>query len=311
MKDALINNTPAKTILVIGELLADLISENNIESLAFASNFIINQGGSPANLSANLKWLGNHTELVSCVGEDGLGDYLINEMEMAGLSPKYLQRIPKHQTSIVLVGKSTGTPDFIAYRHADMHIGRIDDQLIESSALLHTTAFALSKEPAKSHILEAFAKAYRSGKYVSIDWNYSPAIWNDDNGREVFDQICGFKPLLKISMDDMERFLGRNLTVQESINALNGLNALVICLTCGKDGVWYKTKNGPWTHKPALTVPSVVNVTGAGDAFWAGFLSHFIQEKPIEKCIDHALSIARKKIESAGTLYKTEHIAKI
>ena len=309
MKDAPIDNVSKKNILVIGELLADFISENNIESLALSSNFVISQGGSPANLSANLQWLGNQTDLVGCVGEDGLGDYLINEMQLAGLSSKYLQRLPKHQTSIVLVGKSTGTPDFIAYRNADMQIGNVDDQLIESSALLHTTAFALSKEPAKSNILNAFAKAYHAGKYISIDWNYAPAIWNDDNGQEIFDQICAFKPLLKISMDDMERFFGRNLTVEESKQALNGLNARVICLTCGKDGVWYKTENSQWVHKPALSISSVVSVTGAGDAFWAGFLSHFIHEKPIESCIDHALSIARKKIERADALYKTPHIA--
>jgi hypothetical protein len=139
----------------------------------------------------------------------------LNETKMAGLSLKHLQRLPNHQTSIVLVGKSTATPDFIAYRNADTQICPIDDYLIESSALLHTTAFALSKEPAKSNILEAFSKAYRSGKYISIDWNYAPAT-----------------------------------------------------------------------------------------AFWAGFLSHFMQEKPIESCIDHALAIARKKIERADALYK-------
>lgn len=302
------NNAHTKTILVIGELLADLISENNIESLAFSSNFIINQGGSPANLSANLKWLGNQTNLVGCVGEDGLGDYLINEMQMAGLSAKYLQRIPKHQTSIVLVGKSTGTPDFIAYRHADMQIGKIDDELIESSGLLHTTAFALSKEPAKSHILEAFAKAYRAGKFISIDWNYAPAIWNENNGQEVFEQICAFNPLLKISLDDMERFTGQQLSIAKSIDALSQVNAQFICLTCGKDGVWYRQGKGKWAYKAAHPTQQVVSVTGAGDAFWAGFLSHFIANKPIESCIDNALAIARKKIEKEGALYSSRHI---
>ncbi|MBO9674710.1 MAG: hypothetical protein J7577_14780 [Sphingobacteriaceae bacterium] len=307
MKDSAINNASKQNILVIGELLADLISENNIASLAFASNFIISQGGSPANLSANLKWLGNPAEMVACIGEDGLGDYLVKELKIAGLNTKYLQRLPDRQTSIVLVGKNTDTPDFMAYRDADMQIGPIDEELIKSAVLLHTTAFALSKEPAKSHIIEAFAKAYRAGKYISVDWNYAPAIWGEDNGQGIFNKITDFSPLLKISTDDMERFFGKNMSIAESLDVLGKLTARVICLTCGKEGVWYKTENTPWKHKPALPTTTVISVTGAGDAFWAGFLSHFVQKESIESCINHALCIAQKKIERADALYKSQH----
>jgi len=304
MNETMNENLSKKKVLVIGELLADLISEKDIESLAFSSGFVMSQGGSSANLCANLKWMNIDAELIGSVGDDGLGTYLINEIKEVGLSDKYLTRLPNYQTSLVLVGKSKNTPDFIAYRGADLQIKKIEDNLINEAELLHTTAFALSKDPAKSNILNAFSKAYKMGKYLSIDWNYAPSIWNEDNGVTVFNQICRFKPLIKISLDDIERFTGRKLTIEESMQELNHIDARVICLTCGKDGVWFKKENQAWFHKLALPVNKVVNVTGAGDAFWAGFLAHFINKKSIEDCIENALTTARQKIEKSEPLYK-------
>lgn len=293
-----------KKVLVIGELLVDLISENDIESLAFSSGFVISQGGSSANLCANLKWMNVNAELIGSVGNDGLGTFLISAISGVGLSDKHLTRHANYQTSLVVVGKSNVTPDFVAYRSADFHINKIDDNLINEAELLHTTAFALSKEPARSNILNALAKAYKLSKYVSVDWNYAPSIWENDNGQNVFKQICRFKPLLKISMDDVERFMGKKLSIDESMQALNDIDTKVICLTCGKDGVWFKTEKEAWLHKSALSVKEVINVTGAGDAFWAGFITYFIQDRPLNDCIENALTMAARKIEKIEPLYK-------
>ncbi|MFC1223967.1 carbohydrate kinase family protein [Pedobacter sp. BG31] len=291
-------------VLVVGELLADIISEGNIESLASPSRFLVSQGGSSANLCANLKWLGVDAELIATVGNDNLGTYLIRELKSVGIADTYISRTSDEKTSIVLVGKNPGTPDFIAYRSADMIIKRMDENIIAACGILHTTAFALSKEPARSNILHAFEKAYQLGKYLSVDWNYAPSIWNGDDGQDIFSMLSKLNILLKISTDDLERFTGRQLDMEQSMQWLNHFNAKVICLTCGKDGVWFKAQNHQWQYKPALRVESVIGVTGAGDAFWAGFLTYFIQGKSIEESMDNALLIARQKIEKPHPLYK-------
>ncbi|QDW24838.1 carbohydrate kinase family protein [Pedobacter sp. KBS0701] len=294
----------AKKVLVVGELLVDMISDQNIESLAVSSQFSTNQGGSSANLCANLKWLGIDAELVATVGEDNLGSFLINELKTIGLSDKYIHRSANRQTSVILVAKNEHTPDFIPYRSADLAIKRVEDAAINSSDMIHTTAFALSKEPARTNILRAFTKAHESGKFLSVDWNFAPSIWQEDDGKDVFKKLMKMDPLLKISVDDLERFTGESLTIEEAVKWLDNLNAQIICLTCGKDGVWFKTKNQAWRHKPALPVNSVIGVTGAGDAFWSGFLSAFIHEKSIDECISQALEVAKLKIEKPYPLYK-------
>lgn len=293
-----------KKVLVVGELLVDIISDNNIESLAVSSQFSTNQGGSSANLCANLKWLGVNAELFATVGDDNLGTFLINELKTVGLSDTHIHRAARKQTSIVLVAKNEHTPDFVSYRSADFNIEKLEDITIRSSALLHTTAFALSKEPARSNILKAFETANHMGIQLSIDWNFAPSIWKEDSGKDVLNQVMSLNPLLKISVDDLERFVGEKLTINQSIQWLDHLNIATICLTCGKDGVWYKEKNRDWKHKEALPVETVNGVTGAGDAFWSGFLSAFIAERSIDDCIGKALQVAKQKIEKPYPLYK-------
>ncbi|MDN3587505.1 PfkB family carbohydrate kinase [Pedobacter aquatilis] len=301
---SLTKNVSEKRILVVGELLVDIISDNNITSLACPTQFSANQGGSSANLCANLSWLGVKSELVATVGNDNLGTFLINELKSAGVDYKHINRSANRQTSIVLVGKNEQTPDFIPYRNADLAIKRIDNSLLEPAIIIHTTAFALSKEPARSNILDALTKAAQMGKSISVDWNFAPSIWQDEDGKDVFKKIIQLNPMLKISIDDLERFTGETLTIEQSIAWLDSLNTQIICLTCGKNGVWFKEKNDSWKHKSAIPVSLIASVTGAGDAFWAGFLAAFINEKSAEESINEALKTAKLKIEKVSALYK-------
>jgi sugar/nucleoside kinase (ribokinase family) len=289
-------------ILVIGELLGDLISKNYVHSLAEANSFEFFQGGSPANVAANLGWLSAEVTLVSCVGNDRIGDRIIKSVEKTGLRTTYISRSSDYPTTLVLVGQSRETPDFIAYRMADTQIGVIHESLLTSCQLVHSCAFALSKNPAQQNIINAFEKAVKLNKMISIDWNFSPKIWSE-NGQSIFKLICSMKPLLKISMDDLERFTGESLSVEQALSFLTPFHTTVTCFTHGKEGVWYKGATTDWTHQPAKKVSEVRDTTGAGDAFWAGFLYTFTKTENIDKAVAHGLTLAATKIQKVGPLY--------
>jgi fructokinase len=179
----------------------------------------------------------------------------------------------------------------------------IEQSLIQATKIIHTTAFALSRNPAQNTIVKTLQTAYALGKTISLDWNFSPSIWGGDNGKEIFTAVTKLQPLLKISMDDMERFFGKLLSIEQCKLALDNYTFSTVCLTCGREGVWYKIENGDWIHKPALMVKKVVDTTGAGDAFWAGFIAAYLEGHAIESCIANALDIAAKKIQKQGPLY--------
>jgi fructokinase len=288
--------------LAIGELLADFISQEYVEGLEESRTFSVFQGGSPANVCANVNWLGEKATLVSCVGNDGIGKMLLAEIRKTGLDTSAVCVSESHPTSIVLVGRSRGTPDFIAYRMADTQIPAIDKGLITSSAIVHSCAFALSAEPARSNILHAFAYARSLGKLVSVDWNFAPSIWGQDNGQEVFRRVCSLEPLLKFSMDDMERFTGIS-SVNEAKAFLESLTCTLTCLTMGKDGVWFRF-NSSWEFLPAEPVSQVLDTTGAGDAFWSGVLTSWNKRNSPSMCISEGLRVAALKVQKMGPLYK-------
>ncbi|HEY0677357.1 MAG TPA: sugar kinase [Chitinophagaceae bacterium] len=287
--------------LAIGELLADIISVDYCNDLSEARSFQLFQGGSPSNVAANLKWLGHRADVVACVGNDGIGKFLQSEIKRIGISGKYIQVSNEHPTSLVLVTRSKGTPDFIAYRLADTQLKNVSPGLIESAGILHTTAFALSRQPARATILTAFKLAKETGKTISVDWNFAPSIWGNDDGREVFETIMQLEPLMKVSLDDMERFAGIN-EVNHCLKFLDEY-AGIICLSAGKDGVHFRNASMEWKHFPALPVAEVVDTTGAGDAFWAGFMSAYIDNFTMEECVKKGLSVAALKVQKHGPLY--------
>jgi fructokinase len=290
-------------VLTIGELLADVISEQCVASLKEAKTFRLFQGGSPANVCANLKWLGDDAVMVSCVGNDSVGDMVLDSIRRIGLTDQYISRSKTYPTTIVLVGRSQGTPDFVAYRMADTQIAPIEKALIKQTSILHSCAFALSRDPAQQNILLAFDQAITMGKKVSIDWNFAPGIWPTD-GTLVFKRICEMRPLLKMSMDDVSRYWGKTMSIEEAKNLLTTLTTTITCLTCGKDGVWFKADHADeWSFLPAVFVEAVKDTTGAGDAFWSGFLHAYLKNQHMTACVQEGLNIAAKKIQKVGPLY--------
>jgi fructokinase len=283
-------------VLAIGESLIDAISHEFIDDLFGAKNLSILAGGSPANFCRFLASNNVRAKLVAAVGKDGLGKILLTAMENAGVSTENVQQLDDHFTSVIIVARTKSTPDFLPYRDADKYLKPIENELLDGALLVHTTAFALSHEPARSVILDAFAKANSQGKPVSVDWNYAEKIWGANNSAvEVFNQVQKFDPIVKFSMDDAERFFNRSLSIEDAKSLLESINASVICLTCGADGVWFKSGKGKWNHQSAEPV-EVKDATGAGDAFWAGFMAEYLKKSEISNCVGNGIKVAAKRL---------------
>ena len=141
-------------ILSVGELLIDMISTDFAELMDEVEMFKRIPGGSPANLCMNMKRLGNKVRLVSTVGKDDMGNYLMGYVKSLGLETKSLRQV-NEMTTLILVTRSKNVSNFEAYRGADCRIsmGQLNEKLLNSVSIFHTTCFALSKKPAQTNIL--------------------------------------------------------------------------------------------------------------------------------------------------------------
>jgi len=286
-----------KKVLAIGEALIDAVSTEFVEDLSSARQLDLKPGGSPANFCRFLHQLGTPALLHAVLGADGLGKIILNDLREKQIDCSLLKISNEHATSMVVVGKTKATPDFIPYRDADMQIGAIAPIMYKETDLVHTTAFALSREPAQTNILTALHLANRNGKKISVDWNYSPKIWGPENfASSVFSTLLSFQPLLKCSLDDIERFTNKIQSIDSAKDFLHELPARVTCLTCGSEGVWFKTPEQDWQHRAAVPV-EVKDSTGAGDSFWAGFVHAWLTENSLEDCIQLALDTAARRLK--------------
>lgn len=292
-------------IVVVGELLVDLIGHEIRDEIFRTHSFRRFQGGSPANLGANMTRLGKRVKLVASVGKDGMGKYLIHELENLGLSVSNIKERASSPTSLVLLSRSHGTPDFIAYREADrfIHPEDIQNDTLLKAKLFHTTCFALSKEPAQSSILDGAKRAFNCGNQLSIDLNYAPSIWPDRaEAIRVIKQYCSLSPFVKVSQDDCNRIFQKEIPEQEAIEIIKSWGAKLICFTKGKEGSHLSLEDNQSIIIPAEEVKVMGDVTGAGDAYWAGFLSAWLEKKDWVSCIKSASKMAACKLSTDGPL---------
>ena len=288
-------------LLSVGELLIDFISADFADSLDDVINFKRLQGGSPANLCMNMARLSNRVKLVATVGKDDMGTHLLNCLKPLNIDTTHLFRsdLP---TTLILVTRSKEVSNFEAYRAADCQISdqQFPDHLFAETTLFHTTCFALSKEPAQSTIVKAFQKAARMGCQLSIDANYAQKIWPDQKkAQELLKQYCSLGAIVKISEVDWERLYNTPLKdPKAAAQFLLGLGASEVCVTLGSEGCYAASKEEA-CFLPARVI-EIKDTTGAGDAFWSGYLTAWLDGLSLEEKCKAGRKMAELKLGHFG-----------
>jgi fructokinase len=292
-------------ILSVGEVLVDFIGHQIGAPIDQTRDYHRYLGGSPANVAMNSARLGLKSVMVATVGDDGFGSYILERLSEVGVNTNYINKINTKPTSVIFVSRTDRTPDFVPFREADAYIleHQITSEILNNANIFHTTCFALSKEPAQSVILKKAKEAYHLGCKLSIDINYARKLWtSQEDALKVIKAYCRLNPLIKISEDDMLRLFEKELPHDEIFHFFHDLGVEIICLTLGSKGVKLSQKDNEAIQLPAIKIEKVMDATGAGDAFWSGFLFAYLKEKPIKECLQIALKLAALKLQNVGRL---------
>lgn len=292
-------------IICVGETLIDFIGEQSEEPIKNTKDYHRYLGGSPTNVAMNMARLGLKVELVATVGKDGFGDYILNRLKDADVQTHFLNETQVKPTTVIFINRTQHTPEFIPFRGADTHIysDQLPENLLQRSRIYHTTCFALSQQPARDTILQQAKRAFELGCQLSIDINYSEKIWPDNQeARKAIEIYCRYEPMVKISQDDVDRLLGTGMSHEDVFMYLHKLGAKIICFTLGKDGAKLSELGKPVVRLSALRVEKIMDATGAGDAFWSGFLFAYLKGKSSDKCMEAALQMAAIKLQNVGRI---------
>lgn len=292
-------------ILCVGESLLDLIGQQMEQPIAATKDYHRYLGGSPTNVAMNMARLGCRVAMAASVGNDGFGTYIVNRLNENTINTEGVFKIDGKRTTVIFVSRTKDTPEFIPYREADCHIyeAQIPDTRIAKTRIFHTSAFALSKEPARGTILKKAKTACKESCILSIDFNYSEKIWPDtQEAVTVLKTFCQYNPLVKVSQDDVSRLFGPSVSHDEVFRYFHLSGAEVVCLTLGKNGAKLSQQGEAVLELSAPKIEKIMDATGAGDAFWSGFLFARLKEKPLKKCMQTALQMAAIKLQNVGRI---------
>jgi fructokinase len=292
-------------ILCIGEVLIDFIGHEINTPINKTKDYHRFLGGSPTNVAVNAARLGLKSKLIASCGDDGLGEYILKKLNDSKVDTTLIAQIDSVPTSVIFVSKSTDTPDFVAYRQADCQIQehQLPDEIIAQAKIFHTTCFALSKNPARQTILNRALKAKELGLKLSIDINFSERIWpNREEAIQVLKEYLANDPLVKLSEDDCFRLFAETKSEDFIFQFFHSLGAKTICLTKGKKGVVVSDSSQGIFVQNAMPINEIKDTTGAGDAFWTGFLYAQLQGKSLMQSMEMAQKLAAIKLQSLGKL---------
>lgn len=256
-------------LVCVGEMLIDFLPG------AEAGSYIRKAGGAPANVAVAAARNGLEVGFCGRMGNDEFGKFLVGTLRENAVKVLCPRLVDEAVTTMAFVSlNEDGDRSFTFARKpgADMFLTRtdVDEANVAGAGLVHTGSCSLSKDPAADATRYALESAHKAGRLVSFDVNYRNLMWNDDRAACI-DAVKGILPFvdfLKISEEE-EDMLG--LPPEQ---AANTYHIAVLVETLGSDGArcYYRGKTFTVPGRKAVCV----DATGAGDAFWGGFLSCLI-----------------------------------
>ena len=295
---------PTLDLLAIGEILVDFISIERAENLREASTFRRYLGGSPANIATNVSRLGRNAAVMGKTGIGAFGQFLKAELQHNGVITDYIVMDHLVHSSIIFVSRTSGTPDFEPSRDGDFKLApnEVSEEAIAAAQVIHTSTWPISREPSRSAVFKAFQIAQAHNKIISFDPNYSPLVWPDyQEAQEVMRDLYRYTTITKASLDDSVRFFGKGYTPDQYIEMYHNLGPETVVLTMGGEGSIISQDGRILGHLPVRKI-EVEDATGAGDSFWAGYLTALLDGHPPEICLLFAREVVELKLKTVGTL---------
>ncbi len=285
--------------LHMGRSSIDLYSNDVGAPFPQITSFAAYVGGSPTNISVGGRRLGLKTAIVTGLGVDPVGDFILSFLNNEGVDTQFTVRKPGHRSSAVVLGIEP--PDkfpLVYYRDncADIEL-TIDDVLAAPMAASKVFQFAgtnLSKEPSRSATMFGAEWAKQIGTEVIFDVDFRPDQWHDPRAfgvvvRSVMpnvDIVIGTEDEINAAVlsDQGQMSLTHSQIsdtkvsgdVKAAIARLLDLGPKAVVEKIGAQGARIHLKSGETIDAPGYPV-DIYNILGAGDAFGAGFIYGYTQ----------------------------------
>jgi len=277
---------------VIGDAAVDLIPEGN--------KYLRLPGGTGANVAVALSRLGVNSALVTKLGNDPLAAFLTDILEREKVNTQHVSVSERYRTSLIIVSiDDSGERDFtfMVKPSADSQLEDSDFPAFERGDWLCISAFIFAQRSSREATFFAIQQAKMAGSLVCVDANMRVDMW-DDKSLLVPSTLEALKiaDIAKMSEDEL-LLLTNTDSIEEAIKEAKQWTAKIKIITLAEKGAILLTKQSEF-HIEGYDVP-VVDMTGAGDAFFAALISKLM---PLESWTDDQLIEAVEFSNACGAL---------
>ncbi|MGY2896184.1 5-dehydro-2-deoxygluconokinase [Deinococcus sp. UYEF24] len=281
-------------LFTLGRCSIDLYSQDIGAAFPDIKTFGAYLGGSPLNIAVGAARLGVRAALLSAVGEDQVGDFVLEGLKREGVDTQFIPRKPGTRTPAVLL--AIQPPDrfpitFYRDNPADVQLGIADIAAapIETARALVLNGSALARDPSRSATLSAARRAKAAGVTVYLDLDFRADVWPDPLAfglsvrallRDI-DVVLGTEEEINAAcLTSAEQVVVRHsmITAPEIDGDIEANTASLLAeveVVVRKEGARGCTVFG--RGEAPLNVPGfpvqVVSVLGAGDAFAGGLVA--------------------------------------
>lgn len=266
----------------MGECVVDLLAnKGDKQDLNEPTTYSQYAGGAPANVAVAVAKLGGKSTLISKVGSDKFGTFLLESLKKYDVRTDYVRVINSAQTALAFVFLDEQGERYFEFYNGNaaqltMSIDDYPESLFEQAAVvtLSSTMFSNSKlEASTQSALNCFK---RQLGIILLDINYRAAFWDEPlRAAEVIDSHVKQVDVIKASKEELIELYGID-KIDAKITYWLATGVSLVLVTDGNNAVSFNTTQFDGTY-PTPTVQAV-DTTAAGDAFVGGFLFQISQQ---------------------------------
>jgi 5-dehydro-2-deoxygluconokinase len=291
-------------VICIGRCSVDLYGQQIGSRFEDIQSFAKSVGGSPANMAIGTARLGLKSALITRVGDEQMGRFVLEQMRREGVALDGIRTDAKRLTALVLLAvEDEGVSPHIFYRTdcADMALSEedIDEAFVASAGAVVVTGTHFSRPNSEAAQRKAMRIAKQHGRRVAFDVDYRPTLWGltgHAGGGERYVRSKQVSATIKTILPDCDLIVGTEEEIRiaageedvlAALRAIRAVSKATLVLKRGPMGcVVYEKEIESLEHGiVGKGFPiEVYNVLGAGDAFMSGFLRGWLKGEPLATC---------------------------
>lgn len=311
-------NTSAETppgagtgVLTVGTCLVELTPGDGGVTFARAASFTRLASGAAALFACALSRLETPAALLSAVGDDELGTFIISELSRMGVETSHILRVAGQLTSLSLAsadGKGGKTFFFYRFPGYSDPLATLDSAAIPDSTLLGARLFDFTESCIRSggmlreSVFDLAGRSRSMGRVVCYAPNWRPVLWHCsiEEARTVQQQAVSLSDVVIMNGEEAVVISGQG-SLPDAIQALAALGPRIVIVTRGGDSPALACEGGQCTEVPVYPVEVRYDV-GAGDTFHAGFVSAYLRGLSAAEAARFASATAAVKITRPPSL---------